>query len=172
MTNAMTAPTETVVFTALRAFVLGLVTCEVIRLPANRVAMPAGEFITLSPLSNIPLATNVSVQTGQQKTSTQARQVTVQVDCYGSSAGDNAAKISMLFRDFYGCEALAAINPGVQPLYATDAHQTPLIDGEAQYTERWTFECVMQVNPFVSTAQDAAIVLQADVRNVDRTYPP
>ena len=168
--NAMT--TETTIFTALRAFILGLVTCEVIRLPVNRVAMPVGEFIALSPLSNIPLATNVGVQAGQQKTITQARQVTVQVDCYGPGAGDNAAKISMLFRDFYGCEALAAIDPGVQPLYATDAHQAPLVDGEAQYVERWTFDCVVQVSSAQTVAQDAAIALRADVRNVDRTYPP
>ena len=170
--DAMTAPTEAIVFTALRAFILGLVTCEVIRVPANRVATPVGEFIALSPLANIPLATNVGVQDGQQKTVTQSRQVTVQVDCYGPSAGDNAAKISMLFRDFYGCEALAAVAPGVQPLYATDAHQAPLIDGEAQYVERWTFDCVMQVNPVQTVTQDAAVALQADIRSVDRTYPP
>ena len=168
----MTTPTETVVFTALRAFILGLVTCEVIRVPANRVATPVGGFIALSPLSSTPLATNVGAQAGQQKTVTQSRQVTIQVDCYGPGAGDNAAKISMLFRDFYGCEALAAIDPGVQPLYATDAHQAPLIDGEAQYVERWTFDCVMQVNATQAVAQAAAIALRADVRNVDRTYPP
>ena len=168
----MTTPTETVVFTALRAFILGLVTCEVIRAPMNRAATPVGGFVALSPLSNTPLATNVGAQAGQQKTVTQSRQVTIQVDCYGPGAGDNAAKISMLFRDFYGCEALAAIDPGVQPLYATDIHQTPSIDGEAQYVERWTFDCVMQVNATQAVAQAAAIALQADVRNVDRTYPP
>ena len=172
----MTTPAETVVFTALRAFMLGLVTCEVIRLPVNRVATPAGGFVALSPLSNTPLATNVGAQAGQQKTVTQSRQVTIQVDCYGPGAGDNAAKISMLFRDFYGCEALAAIDPGVQPLYATDAHQMPLIDGEAQYVERWTFDCVMQVNPSHAVLQPAATELHFDpvagIRSVDRACPP
>ena len=151
--------TETAVFTALRSFILGLVTCPVIRLPVNRVATPAGEFIALSPLSNIPLATNVSVQAGQSKSVSQARQVTIQVDCYGATAGDNAAKISMLFRDAYGCEALAASSPGVQPLYTTDAHQMPLVDGEAQYTERWTFDCVLQVNQALTVDQAGATSL-------------
>lgn len=172
MTNAMTAPTETVVFTALRAFVLGLVTCEVIRLPANRVAMPAGEFIALSPLSVNALATNVTTQAGQTKTVSRSNQFTIQIDCYGPNAGDNAAKIAMMFRDSYACDVLAAVNPDIAPLYATDAHQMPLINGEAQYETRWTFECVLQVGSAHAVAQAAAIELQAGIRSVDRTYPP
>lgn len=172
----MTAPTETVVFTALRAFILGLVTCEVIRLPVNRVATPAGEFIALSPLSVNALATNVTAQAGQSKTVSRSNQFTIQVDCYGANACDNAAKISMFFRDQYGVDALAATNPAIAPLYATDAHQAPLVDGEAQYVERWTFDCVMQVNPAHSVPQPAATELHFDlvagIRSVDRAYPP
>lgn len=136
--------TETQVFTALRSFILGLVSCEVIRLPANRVAMPLGEFIGLSPLSNIPLSTNVAAHTGVVKSVLRPSQITVQVDCYGASAGDRATAITTLFRDAYACEILAP--SGIQPLYATDARQMPLVDGEGQYVERWTFDCALQTN--------------------------
>ena len=165
-------PTETTTFTALRAFVLGLVTCEVIRLPANRVATPAGEFIALSPLSNIPLSTNVGTQSGQTRSTGQPRQVTIQVDCYGPTAGDNATKLSMFFRDQYACDALAAVDASIQPLYATDAHQMPLVSGEAQYVERWTFDAVMQANISHVLPQQAAEELSITTINVIGAYPP
>lgn len=164
--------TETQVFTALRAFVLTIVSCEVVRLPANRVPMPAGAFVGLSPVSNIPLSTNVASYTDTAKNVERASQITLQVDCYGPGSGDRATAISTLLRDAYACEQFAASGFDIQPLYAGDAKQLPLVDGEQQYEERWSFEAVMQFNPVITLPQDSATSLTPDVVSVERTYPP
>jgi hypothetical protein len=186
--------TETQVFTALRAFLLTIVDCEVIRLPNNRVAMPKGEFISLSPVSNIALSTNVAGYSGTDKSILRPSQVTIQVDCYGASAGDRATAITTLLRDPYGCDAFnvggAPIDltqvggsyvlgesplyalPNIQPLYASDARQMPMVDSEAAYVERWSFDCVLQFNPVLTVAQQSAAALGVGLKNVDRTFPP
>lgn len=164
--------TETQVFTALRAFVLTIVDCEVVRLPANRVPAPAGAFVGLSPPSNIPLATNVASYTGTQKSVERSSQITMQIDCYGAGSGDRATAISALLRDSYACEQFAASGFDIQPLYAGDAKQLPLVDGEQQYEERWSFEAVLQFNPVITMPQDSATSLTPVVVNVERTYPP
>jgi hypothetical protein len=164
--------TETQVFTALRAFILTIVDCEVVRALNNRVPMPKGDFIALSPPSIMPLSTNVTAFNGTSNVIKRSSQFLVQVDCYGAGACDRATAISMLLRDQYGCEQFAASGFDIQPLYASDAHQIPLVDGEAQYEERWTFEAVMQFNPALTIAQQSAITLSTDVIGVVRTYPP
>jgi hypothetical protein len=167
-----TSITETQVFTALRAFLLTIVDCEVIRLPANRVAMPVSDFISLTPLSNSPLSTNIDSYAGTNKSIKRASQFTVQVDCYGAGAGDRATAITTLMRDAYGSEQFTASGFDIQPLYAGDAKQMPLIDGEAQYEERWTFDAVLQFNPMLTITQQSAIGLTVALKEVDRTYPP
>jgi hypothetical protein len=74
--------TETQVFTALRAFILTIVDCEVIRLPVNRASMPVGEFIGMSPLLNAPLSTNVASYTPTEKNVERSSQISIQIDCY------------------------------------------------------------------------------------------
>lgn len=186
--------TETQVFAALRAFILTIVDCEVIRLPNNRVPMPAGEFISLSPVSNIALSTNVTGYSDTDKSILRPSQITIQVDCYGASAGDRAAAIATLLRDAYGCDAFnvggAPIDytqvggnyvmgesplyalPNIQPLYASDARQMPMVDSEAAYVERWTFDAVLQANPVLTVTQQSAIALGVGLKNVDRAFPP
>lgn len=167
-----TSITEAQVFTALRAFLLTIVDCEVVRLPANRVAMPVGDFIGLTPLLNTSLSTNVDSYAGTSKSIKRASQFTVQVDCYGSGAGDRATAITTLLRDGYGCEQFTASGFDIQPLYAGDARQFPLVDGEAQYEERWTFDAVLQFNPVLTITQQSALALAVNLKEVDRTYPP
>jgi hypothetical protein len=167
-----TSITEMQVFTVLRAFILSIVNCEVVRTPVNRVAMPLGDFIALTPLSNIPLSTNVTTYAAASKNVKRASQFTIQIDCYGPGAGDRATAISTLLRDAYAVEQFALSGVDVVPLYAGDAHQLPLVDGEQQYSERWTFEAVLQFNPVMTTPQDSALALTIAVKDVDRTYPP
>lgn len=164
--------TETQVFTALRTFVLSIVSCEVIRLPSNRVAMPVGDFVALTPMSIAPLSTNVDTLVGANKTVLRASQFTVQVDCYGASSSSNATALSTLLRDSYGCDQFALSGFDVVPLYAGDAHQLPLVTGEAQYVERWTFDAVLQFNPVMTVPQDSATTLSIVPKDVDRTFPP
>lgn len=162
---------ETDVFTALRTFMLSIVDCEVIRLPANRAAMPK-DFIGLTPLGSSPLETNSDTYNDISKTIKRATRVDVQVDCYGAMALDRANAITSLFRDDYGCQSLKASGFDMQPLYAEDAHQMPLVTGEDQYVERWTFELAIQVNYVFTVTQDSAVALVVGLKNVDRTFPP
>lgn len=151
--------TETQVFTVLRAFILTIVSCEVIRTPVNRAAMPVGPFIALSPTSNVPLSTNVSTFTLTTQQIKRPSQFTIQVDFYGVGSGDWATAISTLLRNSYACDQFSASGFDIQPLYAGDAHQLPLVNGESQYEERWTFDAVLQFNPVITAPQDSATAL-------------
>ena len=47
----------------------------------------------------------------------------------------------------------------------------PLVDGEDQYTERWTFIAALQINPVITVPETTAGTLTAGIINVDTTYP-
>ncbi|MGF6444391.1 phage neck terminator protein [Paraburkholderia youngii] len=154
--------TEDDIIVALGAYLHSIVDCEVVRAQGNRVPMPEGPCIVVTPLHQSPLATNVSTydpnaQTRAVRRSTEWR---AQLDCYGAGSSERAAVVSTLFRDTYGCEFFAERIAGVQPLYATDARQGPLVDGSKQYEDRWTFELVMQINPTVTLKQESALSLE------------
>lgn len=166
--------TETNLFTVLGDFLQGVVgtAVEVVRGQVNRVPMPQGDCVVMSPGSSAALSTPTTSYTSTAKTVKQSKQWTVQIDCYGAGANDRAQVISMLLRDSYACEQFAVSGLEIQPLYAGEPKQLPLISGEQQYIERWTFDAVLQYNPRVSLPQDSATQLAIDVVNVDATYPP
>lgn len=169
--------TESHVLTVLRSFILSLVSLDgdhVIRGLQNRVAMPTGDFIEITPSIASPLATTVETYTPGASTSQNERstQVSVQVDCYGASAMDNANLLSVMMRSDYACSQFSASGVDMQPLYAGDAHQMPFVTGESQYMERWTFDAVLQANPVISVPQDFADSLEVGLISVDVKYPP
>lgn len=169
--------TETQVLTVLRTFILSLVSLDgdhVIRGLQNRAAMPAGDFIEITASLSAPLSTNVQTYTPSASTSQNERstQATIQIDCYGVSAMDNANMLSMMLRSDYACQKFAASGLDMQPLYANDAHQMPFTTGEDQYQERWIFDSVIQINPVVSVPQDFADSLEVGLIDVDVVYPP
>ena len=147
---------ETNVFAALRAYILTLVSVPVIRTPVNRAAMPLGDFIALSPAGMRRLETNTdSYPTITTMAMLQPMEITIRVDCYGATACDSAQLIAATFRDEFGVDAFTASGFDIAPLYTTDALQMPVVTGEDQYLERWTFEAVMQFNP-VTTVTSAS----------------
>lgn len=162
--------TETAVIKALGDFISSVVACPVLRAQINRVSMPTGDFIMMTPVNRAALATNVDTYTDPDKLARRSTQVDVQVDCYGQLAGDRAQMLATLLRDDYACAQMAAT--GVQPLYAGDAHQMPLITGEEQYLERWTFEAALQANPTVTVPQDFMDTAVVGLISVDAKYPP
>lgn len=167
--------TDTQVVTALRTFILGIVSCEVIREQVNRVAMPAGDFVALNLVAAKPLATNTDTYDTTQSTKSVLRptQVTIQVDCYGATAGENAQAIASLLRDDYAVQSFIASGYDVAPLYAGDAQQMPLITGEEQYLQRWTFKAELQYNPILVVPQQFETVAPVvNLIEVDSTYPP
>jgi hypothetical protein len=175
--TATVSITETQVLTVLRSFILSLVSLDgdhVIRGLQNRVPMPAGDFIEITASLTSPLSTNVQTYAPDNSASLNKRstQLSVQIDCYGVSAMDNANMLSMMLRSDYACQKFAASGLDMQPLYANDAHQMPFITGEDQYMERWVFDGVLQINPVVSVPQDFADSLEVGLINVDATFPP
>jgi hypothetical protein len=166
--------TEDNLFTALGAFIVGAVGgagVEVVRGQVNRVAMPGGEPIVMSPVLSVQLATPVSTFDGTNRNIQQSTQWNVQIDCYGAGGNDRARILSMLLRTEYGVSAITASGFDVVPLYAEESKQLPLTSGEQQYIERWSFDAVLQYNPRVSVPQDSAIVLTAGIVTVPRIYP-
>ena len=163
---------ETNVFAALRAYILTLVTVPVIRTPVNRAAMPLGDFIALSPAGMRRLETNTdSYPTITTKDMLQPMEITIRVDCYGVTACDSARLIAATFRDEFAVDAFTASGFDIAPLYTTDALQMPVITGEDQYLERWTFEAVMQFNPVTTiTSGSTSTPSVPTLINVITTY--
>ncbi len=167
--NIIPSITQQELFATLRAFVLTLVDVEVVRGQDNRVPMPTGEFVALSPLFTGQLSTPVIKSLAETQTVQQSTQFNVQIDCYGALAGDRARVISaMLWTPI----AVDAMTPNLTPLYGTDPKQTPLVNGEDQYEERWTFDAVMQYNPVITIAQQTASALAITLDNVDVNHKP
>jgi hypothetical protein len=162
-------------FTALRNFILSVVPAgvEVVRAQVNRVSIPVGDFITMTPLMAIELSTPVDSVSGLTKTISRPTQYTIQIDCYGATASDNAIMLQSLMRDDYAFQAFGLGTSGydIAPLFAGDARQMPLTTGEAQYLERWTFEIVLQLNTVFTTPQETATGLTVDTISVERAFP-
>lgn len=172
MTALYSSILEANIFTALRAFILSVVDCEVIRAQVNRVSMPKGDFIALTPVSSVALETNIDTSGATSNSIKRPVQINVQIDFYGLNSADRAMTVSTLFRDDYACQSFTASGFDIQPLYAEDAHQMPLISGEEQYVERWTFEVAIQANPILTITQQSANALIVGLLDVERTYPP
>lgn len=164
--------TETQLFTQLRAYLLTIVDCEVVRGQVNRVAMPKGDVIYMSPGSMAQLATDVNSFTDTTQSIEQSTQWVAQIDCYGSMANDRAKVITMLLRNGHAFDFFKASGVDMSPLYADDAQQMPLVTGEEQYLERWMFNAVFQYNPVITLNQQSANQLEVGLINVDVSYPP
>lgn len=169
--------TESMLYTALRTFLLGLVSCPVLQSQQNRVAMPTGNFILMTSLMTPALSTDrVAFVPGQSnpgnETHSRSMRWDVQLDCYGPSAADMAALIATTFKTDYATRqfALAAIE--LQPLYANDPRQMTIIDSEQQYEPRWIIELALQYNPVVTLPQDYAMSLSVIPAEVDAVFPP
>jgi hypothetical protein len=109
-------------------------------------------------VNNTQTIASESMQAGT-KTAEQDTEVTIQLDVHGPNSANNSQIITTLLRDQYGFDFFAASGIDMEPLYSSDPRQTPFIDGEQQYEERWTIDAVMQVNPVVSVPQQYAVVL-------------
>jgi hypothetical protein len=141
-------PTQPDIFSAIRAYILSIISCEVIQGLGNGAAMPNGPFIALTAINQKRLSTNSTAYadatpTTGTKTIQQATQLNVQIDCYGRQALDWANTLSTLLRDESACSALY---PLLQPLYADDPISAPLVNSELKYEQRWVVTASFQVN--------------------------
>lgn len=170
----MNTPSSDALFVTLQAFVMALTALDidhVVQGLGNDVPQPDGPHVVMTATRQDPLSTNHSMYNGttQERTAQVSMQYTIQIDCYGPQSSDMATTLSMMWRDPYGCDAMA---PDAQPLYASTPVQVPLINAEANYEQRWTFSALLQFNPSVTVPQQSATVLGVDLVSVDAEYPP
>lgn len=104
----------------------------------------------------------------------------IQIDIHGPLAGDNAQRISTLFRDdyavqFFDAAEVASISLAglVAPLYADDPKQIPFILPSEQWEERYVVEACMQVQAVIrDVPQQFAEQVDVGLIEVDAYYPP
>lgn len=176
--TAATMPGSEVVFARLGEFIAGLLPIErtqIVRGLGNRVPMPLPGFVAMTEISQNRLATNISsyndygTATTGERAVTMPTQYAIQIDCYGPNAADWAVMLVTMLRDAYGCEAMA---PEVQPLHADDARAAPLVNGEAEYEQRWIVTAQLQYNPVTTVQQQSAVALAGNSVEIDATFNP
>lgn len=172
MADIFPSVTEEAALAALRAVIQSVVGCEVIRAQQNRVPMPKGDFVAMTVVGLTPLSTNVDTYTSSTKAIKRPARLSVQIDCYGADSNQRSAAIAAILRDEFATEQFIAAGVDMQTLYAGDATQTPIVDGQEQYQERWTFTAELQVNPVLTVTQETANALSVGLVNVDSKYPP
>lgn len=150
-------------------------TPPVIQMPANRTSMPlpVPGFVGMTPSLQRRIATNFEnwERDGNPDSVEYEQSVSVAVQCdfYGSRAADWATMFATVMRSEYACRQLAPI---AAPLYNDDPRFAPLVDGEEEYESRWIVTAYVQYNPVTSTPEQFATTLEADLINVDVSYPP
>ena len=92
----------------------------------------------------------------------------MQLDFYGPTSQVFCIETVSLFRDEIATEIFPK---NIQPLYADDPHQMPLINGEDQYEQRWRLLATLQYNPILTTAQQSALHVEVGVHPIDQIFP-
>lgn len=161
------------VFRAMVTFLKSFVpsTVEVIQAQDNRVSMPKGGFISMNNTGMDRLSFNIDQYQSipQGKTILTPTRYSMQLDFYGPISQQWAMQTVALFRDEYATEIFPS---NIQPLYADDPVQIPLIDGEAQYEQRWKLVASLQYNPILSTTQQSMLGVDIGLAPIDQTFNP
>ncbi|CAE6857265.1 hypothetical protein R75461_07783 [Paraburkholderia nemoris] len=157
--------TESTSLTALRAFLLSVLPpcTEVIQGQENRLPEPPdADFVVMTPILRERLETNVTTYFDRYpdapslKDVRQPTKLTIQIDVHGPAGADHMQVITTLWRDPYACDAFAAADLDIAPLYASEPRQAPFLNEAQQVETRWSVDLVMQVNPLVTVPQDLA----------------
>lgn len=163
------------IFRALRAFLLSFLPAntEVIQGLDNAVAMPLGGFVVMTSLGNDRLSTVINNYPTTASPTTKSvlapSKYSVQLDFYGPNSQSWSTQTQALFHDFYAADMMPA---NIQPLFADNPIQMPLVDAEMQYEQRWKLTAVMQYNPTITVSQQYAAAVNIGLKEVDTTYPP
>lgn len=171
--------TQEEAFTALRALLIAALTAgtEVVRGQTNRVPMPASKnWVNMTPSRRVPMATTergavppVAPKPAIGRTDIGlSTRLDTQIDVYGPASAENAQVIVTVFRDLWAVDFLAPY--GLAPLYCSDPAQLPLVPGEQQYIQRWTFEAAMHgsiVTPVPTEFADRLITGLTEVTHAE-----
>lgn len=135
----------------------------IVRGQQNRVPPPGPVFVKLTEVvqSNLsaPAFFNSTDPAVQQATIDTSTRIDVQIDFYGTAAGDWARAVAAVWRSPYSPDQFPT---GVAPLYCSEPHQSPLITGEEQYEFRWVITASLEYNPVVTVPQQSATQLKVN----------
>jgi hypothetical protein len=161
------------IFRSMRAFLLSFLptNTEVIQAQDNKVAMPKKGFVAMNNVGMDRISFNIDnyQATTQGKTILTPFRYSLQLDFYGENAQNWCAEAVSLFRDEYATDIFPS---NIQPLYADDPIQIPLIDGESQYEQRWKLVTSLQYNPILTTTQQSMLAAVIDLAPIDQTFAP
>lgn len=141
---------------ALAAFLVPFLPgAQIVRGQVNRVAMPANPCAVLTEILQVDLSIPYGDYAPADGISTihGPARIDVQIDFYGSQAGEFCKTVKTAFRSHWGFTHFPA---GIKPLYTSDGMQSPLTTGEQQYESRWTLTASMQYNATVTVPQNFA----------------
>lgn len=133
----------------------------IVRGQVNRVALPSNPCAVLTELLQVDLSvphteyqepTEPIPATGTATIYGPSR-IDIQIDFYGSQAGEFCKTVKTAFRSYWGFEHFPV---NIKPLYTSDGIQSPLLTGEQQYESRWTLTVSMQYNPTITVPQEFA----------------
>jgi len=162
--------TQDTIFAAVGNFIAGLIPgVEIVQGLQNGVATPDAPFIAMTPLRRQRLNTNIQSTVdpypapGGAVNYEEHADVVLQIDCYGPLSGDWATMLETMFRSDYAVDAMA---PNVCPLYADDPQQIALVDGEANYEQRWMVEAHIQVNALTAVPMQFFTTVALTLRDV------
>lgn len=100
-------------------------------------------------------------------------EITYQIDVHGPNSSDNATTITTFFRDDRGASFFHDNGyVGITPLYADDPRQSPFIDAEQQYEDRFIIEAKLQADQVLTASQQFAAALHVNLIQIDGAYPP
>ena len=127
---------------------------QVFRGQTNRVPMPKGAFVIMTPVNSQRLATTQNRYTDTDELQTQhiksRMRITIQLDFYGAQSAGNAQTVINVLNNGY---AFAMFGERIKPLDAGEPMQIPLISAEKQYVARWKVDVRLQYNPVVNMPQ-------------------
>jgi len=168
----ITAGSDDAVLVALKAFVHQVLPAlgnrQVVTGQQNNVPMPPpGDFIVIVPNGRYWLSTSSHAYRpdDEMRDGMMPTRGEYNINFYGPSSPDYAQSFAILWRDIYACDALRPAD--IQPLWASEARQMPLIDDAKQYEDRWLVQTHLQFNATVSTAQQFAGTVALSILEAD-----
>lgn len=143
------------IYREVRALLLGLFSLpeeSVIRGYSDNVPLPEDDFILMNIIHEQALSTNCYNYSSEENNVEvkQSTQVQMQVDFYGSRAGNFSRTFCNLWRDFYACEKLSCC----QPLYCDDPKYLPFTNEKNKYEDRYLVTAYLTYNPVITHDQD------------------
>ena len=158
-------------YTAIRTWLLSILptTWEVVQGQNNYVSLPVNPCVVMTSAGADRLMTNTDNldSTGLINSISTQIQYKIQLDFYGAGSAEYSMIVSTMMRDM---DTPAQFPAYIQPLYADDVMQIPLVTGGENYLERWKLTAYFDFNPVMQLATQSANAVNVGIIPVDIFY--